>query len=248
MRFLFVLALMSGMLWAGQPQRGEDPGAETPPTAAHEAPASEATAAPAPGKLVVPAGTRVPIVLKHAISTKSARPGDSVYAQTTFPIAINSRLLIPAGTYVQGVISEIKRPGRIKGRAEVLFHFNTLVFPNGYTVSLPGSVEGLPGSEGPRIKDEEGTIQQEGQRGKDAGTVAKTGATGAAIGAAASRGVRGAAIGGGLGAATGLGIAMLTRGSDIRLEAGTTIEMVIGREVVLDENRIGRRRTAGLSY
>ena len=208
-------------------------------------PGNEAAAAnavnPSPGKLVVPAGTRVPIALKHAISGKSARVGDSIYAQTTFPIALDNRLLIPAGTYVQGVISRITRPGRVKGRGEVLFHFNTLVFPNGYTVSLPGSVEGMPGEEHARVNGKEGTIQQEGEKGRDAATVAKVGATGAAIGAAAGRGLKGAGIGGGLGAATGLGIAMLTRGSDIHLPAGTTIEMVLGRAVILEESRIGRR-------
>jgi hypothetical protein len=202
-------------------------------------PAREVSANAA-GTLVVPAGTRVPLALKHGISTKSARPGDSVYAQTTFPIAVDNRLLIPANTYVQGVISRITRPGRVKGRAEVLFHFTSLVFPSGYTVALPGSVDSIPGAEHQRIKDQEGTIEQEGQKGRDAATVGTTTATGAAIGAAAGQGVKGAGIGGGLGAATGLGIAMLTRGSDILLPAGTTLEMVLGRPVTLDARRVGR--------
>ena len=52
---------------------------------------------------VVPSGTKIPVVLKHAISTKSAKPGDPIYAQTTFPVVIDEKVMIPAGTYVQVV-------------------------------------------------------------------------------------------------------------------------------------------------
>src|SRR5262249_31355217 len=110
---------------------------------------SDKPAAPATSSraVTIPAGTKVPVALKHAISTKSAREGDAVYAETPFPVVDNGRILIPAGTYVQGKISEVKRAGRIKGRAEVLMHFTTLIYPSGYTVVLPGSVENVPGAE-----------------------------------------------------------------------------------------------------
>jgi hypothetical protein len=133
----------------------------------------------------------------------------------------------------------VKRAGRIKGRAEVLFHFTSMVFPSGYTVSLPGSVDSS-GLDTDRVKDKEGTIQHEGQKGKDAATIAKTAGEGAAIGSIADRSVKGAAIGGGLGAATGLAIGMLTRGNDVRLEPGTTVEMTLQRDLLLDENRVRR--------
>ena len=63
------------------------------------------------GGLVIPAGTKVPLTLKQAISTKTAKEGDAVYAMTAFPIAIDDRILIPGGTYVQGKISHIQRGG-----------------------------------------------------------------------------------------------------------------------------------------
>src|SRR5581483_11807212 len=110
-------------------------------------PATLSAASPVAKPLVVPAGTKVPVSLKHAINTKSARDGDSVYAETTFPVVQDNRVLIPAGTYVQGKISNVKRGGRIKGRAEILIHFTTLIYPSGYTVLLPGSVENVPGAD-----------------------------------------------------------------------------------------------------
>jgi hypothetical protein len=63
----------------------------------------------------IPAGTQIPLRLRQAISTKSAKPGDAVYAETVFPVVLNDRIMIPTGTYVQGRISEVKRPGRVKG-------------------------------------------------------------------------------------------------------------------------------------
>jgi type IV secretion system protein VirB10 len=188
-------------------------------------------------ELMIPAGTKVPVALKHAISTKGTREGDAVYAETTFPVVANGRVLIPSGTYVQGRISHIKQAGRIKGRAEVLMHFTTLIYPSGYTVLLPGSVENAPGVDKTRIKDEEGTIRADSQKGEKIATAAETAATGTVIGAA-SAGGKGALIGAGIGGAVGTAIGMLTRGNDVKLDAGTTIEMVIQRDVPLDASRV----------
>jgi len=195
------------------------------------------SSSPGPKDLVVPAGTKVPLALKHAVSTKSAREGDSVYAETTFPVVQDNRVLIPAGTYVQGRITHVQRAGRIKGRAEVLMHFTTLIYPSGYTVMLPGAVENVPGAEKTSIKGEEGTIRQDSQKGEKIGTVAQGAGTGAVIGGL-SRGGKGAAIGAGIGGAVGTAIALLSRGNDVKLDAGTTVEMVFQRAVPLDPSRI----------
>jgi hypothetical protein len=185
-------------------------------------------------QMVVPAGTQVLLNLKSPITTKSARVGDGVYCQTSFPVTQDNITVIPAGTYVKGQISEVKRAGRIKGRAEILFHFTTLIFPNGYTIDLPGSLGNEPGAQNHEVVDKEGTVQANGQKAKDAGTVAKTGATGAVIGTVASRTATGAGIGGLAGAAVGLGEVLFTRGQDVRIEQGTALEMVLQRSLSVD--------------
>ena len=190
-----------------------------------------------PKELVVPAGTKVPLALKHAVSTKSVHEGDAVYAETTFPVVQDNRVLIPAGTYVQGRITHVQRAGRIKGRAEVLMHFTTLIYPSGYTVLLPGAVENVPGAEKTSIKGDEGTIRQDSQKGEKIGTVAQSAGTGAVIGGL-SGGGKGAAIGAAAGGVVGTAIALLSRGNDVKLDAGTTVEMVFQRAVPLDPNRI----------
>jgi len=202
-------------------------------------PAAESSnnAPDAPLRVTVPAGTKIPLVLKHAISTKSVRPGDPVYLQTNFPVTQDNRILIPSGTYVQGVVDSVKRPGRVSGRAELLMHFTTLIFPNGYTLTLPGSVEGTPGADNSKVKDKEGTIEADSQKGKDVGTVARTTGTGAAVGALAAGG-KGAGIGAGAGGVVGLATVLLSRGQDVRMEAGSTVEMELQRPLDLEEARV----------
>jgi type IV secretion system protein VirB10 len=224
LRFLQVFAVLIAVAWG-----------QTPSTVS-SAP-ENAPNASAPAALTIPAGTKVPVVLKHAVSTKGNREGDSVYAETSFPVVENGHMLVPAGTYVQGRITKIETPGRIKGRASVLMHFTTLIYPNGYTVLLPGAVENAPGVDKTHVKDEEGTIQADSQKGQDAATIASTAGTGAVVGGL-SNGGKGAAIGAGVGGAVGAAIAMLSKGNDVKLDVGTSIEMVIQRDVPLDPSRI----------
>ena len=180
------------------------------------------------------------MVLKHAISTKNARENDNVYAETNFPVIINGKVAIPPGTYVQGVITRSKRPGRVKGKGELLVHFNSLIFPNGYTLLLPGALDNVPG-ENVKMKGPEGTVEGPGSKGKDVGTVVKTTGAGAGIGGLATQSARGVGIGAGAGAVAGLGAVLLTRGPDLTLAKGTTLEMVLERSLVIDPTRAARK-------
>jgi hypothetical protein len=189
---------------------------------------------PALNQITVPAGTQVLLHLRSPIDTKTAKVGDGVYCQTSFPVTQNNVAVIPAGTYVKGKIAQVKRAGRIKGRAEILFNFTTMIFPNGYTIDLPGALENAPGSRNSTVADKEGTVKADSQKDKDAGTVAKTGATGAVIGAVATGTGKGAGIGGLAGAAVGLGQVLFTRGQDVRIDQNTALEMVLERPLTVD--------------
>jgi type IV secretion system protein VirB10 len=197
--------------------------------------------APDPNAVVIPAGTRIALKLIQAISTKNAREGDVVYAETAIPFVVNELVLVPAGTYVQGRISRAKRGGRLMGRAELLVHFTSIIYPNGYTVMLAGGVENTPGADNKTMKDKEGTIQQDSDMGKKIEKGAKAGAVGAGVGVLAGvvyGGLSGARIGGAAGAAAGIAWALLKRNSDLKLDAGASIEMEIQRAVPLDMSRI----------
>jgi hypothetical protein len=211
------------------------PAATTQPTA--QGLTSPATAAPK--AYTVPSGTKVLLSLKSAVNTKTAKPGDGVYLVSTFPVVVGSRVVIPPGVYVQGIVDRVQRPGRVKGRAQVGMHFTSMIFPNGSVVEIPGVVNGLPGSSGPKVKDEEGTVEQSGNKGKDAATAAGTAMEGAAIGSIAggangSPGT-GALYGGLAGAAVGGLVTLFTRGDDINIEQGTTVEMVLQRPLMVED-------------
>lgn len=196
--------------------------------------AQNVSSADSPRQITLPAGTRVLLQLRSPIDTKSAHPGDGVYCQTAFPVTQDNMLVIPAGTYVKGRIMHVERAGRIKGRAEIQVHFTTLIYPNGYSVDLPGSLENTPGSQNHSVSDKEGTVKADGQKGKDAGEVATWGASGAGIGALSTGTLKGVGIGGGIGAGIGLIKVLASRGQDVRLESGASLEMLLQRPLTLD--------------
>ncbi|MBV8207696.1 MAG: hypothetical protein JO041_12950 [Acidobacteria bacterium] len=231
------LATVATLLFTPALIRAQEAGPMPAPALVREG-AKQDVPAPSGGRVTIPAGTKVPLILKQTISTSSARPGDPIYASTNFPVIVGDKAVLPAGCYVQGVIDEVKRAGRVKGRAEILVHFRTIVLPSGYVVPLGGAVEGAPDSDDSKVKNSEGTIQERGQKGKDVKTVAEGGGIGMAVGSMATRTGTGALAGGGIGAAAGLVATLLTRGSDVKLPAGSTLDMVIERSLTLDEARL----------
>src|SRR5690242_17216939 len=235
LRLLFAIA--TSLLFAASLAAQQPPGPQTdapPPVAPKPAPAPQAGAGE---KVVVPAGTRVGVVLQNGISTRSAKPGDSVYLQTSFPITVGNRIVIPVGSYLRGELIESKRPGRIKGRGEFRMRLNTLILPTGYTVDLNAAPRSAD-SGGKETMDEEGKVTGPGDKAKDAGTIATTGAEGAGIGAIATRTPKGAGIGAGIGAAVGLAAVLLTRGPEAEMPRGSTMDVVLERQLVLDGSQI----------
>lgn len=213
--------------------------AQAHPAAANASPAqpsstaaSPAAVAPLPKYFEVPSGTRLPLVLHNAISTRSAQPGDPVYLETLFPIVIDSRILIPAGSYVSGEVTEAKRPGRIHGRGEIKIKLDNLILPNGYQASFNASPTDA-GTGGNESIGKEGTIKGDSNKAGDAGTILETTAAGAALGGIVGRSARGAGIGAGAGAAAGLLAVLLTRGPEAELPRGTTLDVVMNRPLYL---------------
>jgi type IV secretion system protein VirB10 len=184
----------------------------------------------------VPIGTSLPLVLHNGISTHSAKVGDPVYFETLFPIMIAGRVAIPAGSYVSGEVTETKRAGRVKGRAELMIKLNTLILTNGYMVNL-NAVPRSAGTGGGEKVDNEGKVVGDSNKAGDVGTVAKTTAAGAGIGGLATRGATGVGIGAGVGAAAGLMAVLLTRGPDAELPRGTTVDVTLNRAILLDAEK-----------
>jgi hypothetical protein len=211
------------------------PTASAPAAAQPNSPA--APSAPAGAPIVVPVGTHLPLVLHNAITTRNAQPGDPIYLETLFPIVQNDKILIPAGSYVQGEILEAKRPGRVKGRGELRLRLTSMILPNGYTVSFT-AVPNNAGTGGNESVDKEGTIKGDTNKAGDAGTIITDTGVGTAIGGIAARSGEGAGIGAGAGLAAGLITVLLTRGPELELPRGTTLDVVLDRDLHLDPSKI----------
>jgi len=202
------------------------------------------TAIPAAKKTyTIPAGTKVLLQLRSSVNTKSARAGDGVYLSSTFPVVVGNRVLVPAGVFVQGMVDRVVRAGRVKGKAQLDMHFTSMIFPNGTVVEIPGMVSGLPGASKQDVKNGEGTIEQDKDKTRNAGKTAEIAIpTGGTIGSVAGLG-SGHAVAGGLGgvgaglAAVGL-VSLFTRGADVNIEAGSQVEMVFQRPMILEESNL----------
>ena len=96
-----------------------------------------------PASITVPAGTKVELVVTRPEWAQSAKVGDTVYAQTSFPVVAGGGMAIPAGTYVEGTIKSVTRPTRKFDRAVIQVLFTKIVFANGYIVDLPGATSAM---------------------------------------------------------------------------------------------------------
>ena len=206
---------------------------------AQEPPAN--TAAPS-GDYVIAPGTRIPLGLINSISTKNAAEGDRVYLETVFPIMASGRIVIPPGSWVSGTVTEVKRPGRVKGRGELYLRFDCLTLPNGVTRDFRARVGGIDGRGGEEFDKAEGKIQSEGNKAGDARTVAEAAGAGASVGLIAGSASQHYAMGGGIGAAVGatagLMAVLLTRGPDAVLAKGSTIEMITDRPLQFQKSEL----------
>jgi hypothetical protein len=224
--------LLGGLIACAPVAAQQTPGDNAAP-ATVAAPASQTGAT----TIVVPVGTKLPMVLHNVITTRNAHPGDPIYLETVFPIVQDGKILVPAGPYVQGELIEASRPGKVKGTGEVRIRLTTLILTNGYTVKF-GAIPTNTGTGGGETTGKEGQIKGDSDKATDAGTVLKTTAVGAGIGGIASRNGTGAGVGAAAGAALGLATVLLTRGPELELPRGTTLDAELDRPLYLNSSRI----------
>jgi hypothetical protein len=197
------------------------------------------TPKPQPKNFRVDQGTKIPVSMINSISTKTAQDGEKVYLETVFPILSAGRVVIPPGSYVSGTVTNIKRPGRVKGRGEFYLRFDAITLPNGVTRDFRANVGSLDGRASEELDKTEGKIRSEGDKAGDALKVGEVTMIGTGIGSLAGQAAgslaKGSLIGAGAGAAAGLAMVLLTRGPDAVLAKGTTLEMVLERPLQFDE-------------
>lgn len=199
-----------------------------------QAPASFAANSVAPSgadsSITVPAGTHVFAQLQRPLSTRTAKPGDSVYLQVTFPVTVANAVVIPAGTYVLATIDTVSRVGWIHRSLAFQLHVATMVFTNGYVATVREPAHAQPRDPA-----------QLGPAERPAALMVASGVApvaGLAIGAATG-GKNGAWLGGEIGSAVGLVTFFVAaaHSGDYELGPGFPLELRSQGPIVLDAMR-----------
>jgi hypothetical protein len=216
-----------------------------------DVPAQTAPQPEAPSRYTVETGTRIPLGLINSVSTKHSEAGDRVYLETVFPIVIGGHIVIPPGSYVSGTVSEVKRPGRVKGRGELYVRFDSITLPNGVSREFRSRIGSIDAAVPEKLDKKEGMIRSDSNKGGDARIIGETAASGASIGAiagsVAGHAGMGAGIGAAAGAAAGIAGVLITRGPDAVLAKGSTVEMILDRPLIFEATEVNFTTTAGAS-
>ncbi len=161
--------------------------------------------------VVIPTDTELIVELLDNISSEQSSVGDKFTARVISPYEL-------AGATIEGRISKIQKPGRIKRRSEVLLSFDRIILDDKRWSNFNAIlIEVLP-TKGDNVRrvDDEGTVEGRSSVKDDSIKVGATTGTGLVIGAIAG-GPVGAAVGAGVGAAFGVGAVVVERGKHIQL-------------------------------
>jgi hypothetical protein len=180
----------------------------------------------------IPPGTHVLLRLVNAVSTRTAKEGDYVYLRTASPISVGGDIIVPEGTYVQGVVSHSKRSGRVSGKAELAIRIESMTLTRGKVIQVSPHLASVDsGGSEQKVDGQENTIKQGATKGQDAARVAEISGGGAVAGGLIDRTWTGAGIGAGAGAGVGLVTVLLTRGREVDLHQGMTIDVIFDKAV-----------------
>lgn len=198
------------------------------------------------GMVKVEAGTHILLSMINSVSTRQAAVGDRIYLQTAFPVLSNNRIVIPQGSWVTGTVTDVKRPGRMKGRGSLQVRFDSLTLPNGVSRDFHSDLGAIDPTSNETLEREGSKVKSAGNKTKDTVTVAGTTAAGTVIGSGVGGALGHAGMGAGVGAASGAAAGLIgvlaSRGPDAVLAKGSTVEMVLDRSLSFSESELGSSR------
>lgn len=171
------------------------------------------------GSLAIPRNTILNLELMTPVSTDASVRGDRIQARVLEPVQY-------AGYIVEGHLAQVKRPGKVKGVAQLQLAFDQIRSPDNRSAELNAElieIAPIGGDNEPQV-DSEGGVKGRDSTKDDAAKVGAASGVGAIIGAIAGGG-KGAAIGAIIGGGAGTAGVMTQRGKDIRLERGQQLKI-----------------------
>ena len=159
-------------------------------------------------EVTIPAGTVLPVELQTGVGSVSSHPEDPVRATVRSAVTIDGYEAVPAGSTLTGVVTDVRRSGRVKGRAHVAFRFNSLEARDERTHVRTGII----GRTAPATKK------------TDAAKIGIGAGAGAVVGGIVGGG-SGAAKGAAIGGAGGTGVVLATRGKEVSIPSGANLSV-----------------------
>jgi len=183
----------------------------------------------------LPSDTVISVQMNSTLSSRTARVGDKFIATVTVPVYVNGQTVIPAGTIVEGRVTQVTPAKRMNRSGTIGIDFDDLVFPNGSRLGLVG---GLTSSdpETRRHIDDESRVSGQGNN-RPAVFIGGGGAIGAVLGGIAGGG-KGAVLGGVAGAGVGVAGVLLAKGEEAQVSAGTPFGVQLKQPLVIREGAI----------
>lgn len=160
---------------------------------------------------LIPRDTELILELQEDLSTERSRSGDKFTAKVVSPSEI-------AGATIEGRVTKITAPGRIKRRSELALSFDRIILNDTRWSNFSGQLIEVMPVKGDNVKrvDNEGTAVGKSSLKGDVIKVGAATGTGAVIGGVVG-GPVGVAVGAGMGAAFGVGAVVIERGKHVRL-------------------------------
>lgn len=187
------------------------------------------SASQAADTFTIPAGTTIQAELTTILSSKDSNTGDPFSARVVEPVFGHGGEIVPEGSTLEGHVSSVKDPGRVKGAAEMRLVAETITTSAGVKYDISAGLKDARGADGAKVSDEEGTIQGPGKSAKEgAKDAGKAAGMGAGIGGIADGGT-GALYGAAIGAVAGIARNLIKRHKDVVLPQGTALTFVIAR-------------------
>jgi hypothetical protein len=90
----------------------------------------------------IPAGTVLEVRLRDAVSSHTAKRGNTLHAALVSPVQQEGRTVLPAGTRVDGTVEVAKSVGigLLRERARLRLRFYFLITPGGHTLAIDSQV------------------------------------------------------------------------------------------------------------
>jgi hypothetical protein len=161
--------------------------------------------------VVIPVDTELIVEILDDINTDKNKEGDRFQARVVSPSEIN-------GAIVEGRISKIQKPGRIKRRAEMTLSFNQIRLSDNRWANYNAILTEVLPIKGDNIRrvDTEGTVEGNSSVKSDSVKVGAATGTGLVVGAIA---------GGPVGAAFGVGAVVVERGKHVNITKGQQLRL-----------------------